>query len=83
MQATLFALALLPPPAAFALVLVGKGGAGAGLAADADETLLVQRIKGHVEHADIVPDVLRAPVGQRVELGQAAALAGETLVVFH
>src|SRR4029450_4618478 len=71
-QAALALLAALPPPAPGALVLAGTGRAGAGRAADRGVALLVQRVHGQAVGADIGPDLLAAPVGQRVELDHAA-----------
>src|SRR5689334_9966435 len=69
-EAALLEGGFLPPPAALALVLAGMDGTRAGLAADGDEAAVVERVVGHVVLADVGPDLLRGPVGQRVELEQ-------------
>src|SRR5687767_13758338 len=65
-QAAFFLGAVLPPPAAFALVLAGKDRARARLAADRYEAALVQRVVGDVVLADVGPRAGRAPVGERI-----------------
>jgi hypothetical protein len=74
-QPALLGGGILPPPAALALVLVGQHGLGAGLAADGDEPLRVQLVDRHLLHAQEVPHLRAADVGQRVVLDQAAGAA--------
>src|SRR5207302_9627774 len=63
---------LLPPPTAGARVLVGCNGARAGLAADAGVAAIVERVVWHVVLADVAPHVVVGPVGERVQLDDAA-----------
>ena len=65
-------------------MLAGQDGLGAGFAADRDEAALVQRVYRQAERPDGVPDVLRAGVGQWIELHQrGTALAPEGRVELH
>src|SRR3546814_408647 len=77
MQPAFLVSGFLPPPASFALVLIGQYRAGAGLAADADETALVQAVVGDFQHADVAPDFLAGHLRQRVELVQRVVRCGE------
>ena len=62
----------LPPPAAGARIVAGTGGAGAGRAADAGESLVVERVVGHVVSLQVLPDLSLAPARQGIELHDAA-----------
>jgi hypothetical protein len=62
----------LPPPAPGALVLAGAGRPGAGGAADRGVALLVQRVDGQAVGPHVGPDLVAGPVGERVELDDAA-----------
>ena len=55
-------------------MLIRAGRARAGLAADTGKALIVQGVIRHVEHADVVPDLLRGPVRQRVKLQKRLVL---------
>ena len=61
----------LPPPAAGADVLARLDGARAGRAADGGISAVVQRVVRHVVGAEVRPDVVGAPVGERIELRDA------------
>src|SRR5690554_1394947 len=82
-QATFFFRFIFPPPATLALVLTGINRPGAGLAANGNKTALVQRVIGHFIGADIVPHLLRAPIGQRIKLGQSGARTSKVPVVLN
>src|SRR5829696_917771 len=71
-QAALAVLVGLPPPAPGPLVLPGPGRAGAGGAADRGVALGVQRAHRQAVAAHVRPDLLAGPVGERVELEDAA-----------
>jgi hypothetical protein len=71
-QAALAGRVGLPPPAAGPLVLAGAGRAGAGRAADRGVAALVQRVHRQAVAAHVGPDLLAGPVGERVELEDAA-----------
>src|SRR6266850_483280 len=58
----------LPPPAPGANVFARDGGAGAGRAADGTVALVVQRVVGHLEGADVFPYLALAPVGKWIDL---------------
>ena len=64
----------LPPPAAGARVLARARRAGAGRAADRRVPLGVERVAGHVVLADVVPDLLDRPLGERVQLDEPAVV---------
>src|SRR3569832_2469075 len=72
-QPALLALRVLPPPAAGADVFADGDGARAGCAADAGIELIVQFVVRHIEVADIRPDVVIAPLDERIEFLQAVA----------
>src|SRR6266508_6213390 len=61
-------------PAASAGVLARCRLPGAVGAADRGIALIVERVVGDVVLADVVPDLLLRPVGERVEFPQAEAL---------
>ena len=65
MQPALALGRFLPPPAAGALVLAGTHGARARLAADRDETLVVQGVVRHAVVAKVFPDLGERRVEQR------------------
>src|SRR5204862_6683032 len=71
-EAALLLGGVLPPPAALALRLAGRDRAGAGGAADRDEAALVERADRRRALAQVGPQLLVAPAGQRVELDQRA-----------
>src|SRR5690554_3488803 len=83
MQAAFLVGGFFPPPAAFALVLAWQYRAGAGLATDADKALFVQAVVGGFRHADVVPDLFRAPVRQWVELHQRFIIGRERRIDLH
>src|SRR5215204_602546 len=66
--------ALLPPPAAGALLGTGVHGSGAGVTADRLVALVVQRVAWDVVRADVLPDLFLGPVRQRVDLDQATVV---------
>src|SRR4029077_20300249 len=61
-----------PPPAAGAGGLAGRDGARAGGAADRRVPLCIQRMHGDLVVAEVVPDLLLRPLGERVELEETA-----------
>src|SRR5215207_5483054 len=61
-------------PAAGAPVLALPDGAGAGYTADRGEPAVVQRVVGDVVGVEVADHVLVAPVGERLDLHDAAAL---------
>src|SRR5258706_12474623 len=71
MQPALLVLGLLPPPAPRANVLARLDSARAGRAADARVAEGVQCVRRHVVAPDVAPDLVLAPVGHRIELGEA------------
>src|SRR5882724_9292789 len=71
MQAALARLAALPPPAARTLVIAGLHGAGAGCAADAGETLVMQRVVRQSLAANVLPNFFFGPLEQRTDFVQA------------
>src|SRR5690554_4457701 len=83
MQAAFLMGGLFPPPAALPLVLPRQDCPGAGGAADADKPAFVKLIVGYVKHADIVPNLLRCPVGQGIELDQLPLCSGIAFVDLH
>src|SRR6266705_1181922 len=69
--------ALMPPPSRIwsapgARVLSRDRRPGAGRAADGTVALVVERVVGHLEGADVLPYLVLAPVGERIELDDAA-----------
>jgi len=72
MQAAFLGRVVLPPPAPGPLGLAGTDGTGAGLAADRDETPLVQRVERDAVLAGEGQSLVARPVEQRVELDQVA-----------
>ncbi len=72
MQAALFLLVLLPPPAAGALALAGLERARAGRAADGEKAHGVQLIDGHAERLGRGDDALARVIGERIELDELA-----------
>jgi len=64
-------LGRFPPPAAGAKILARFDRASAGSAADGRVTAVMERIVRHVMGANVGPDVLGAPIGERVEFGEA------------
>src|SRR5205814_2356908 len=68
MDAALLGRARLPPPAAGARLLARRDGARAGSAADRGVSALIQRVRGNVVLAHVVPDLFLGPLCQRVEL---------------
>ncbi|CAK7255183.1 exported protein of unknown function [Shinella sp. WSC3-e] len=72
MQAAFALLVVLPPPAAGALGLAGLDGARTGFAADRGIAAPVHRVHRNRIVGDIGLDALDVPVGQRIDLDQAA-----------
>src|SRR2546426_10802966 len=66
-QPALLGFLVFPPPAAGAEVFADGDRAGARRTADARHELVVQRVVGHVVAGDVVPDVVPAPVGERID----------------
>src|SRR5437867_684347 len=62
----------LPPPAPGAPVLSRDRRPGAGRAADGTVALVVERVVGHLAGADVLPHLVLGPVGERIELDDAA-----------
>jgi len=60
-----------PPPAPGANVFAGPYRTGAGIATDRRIAAVVQCVVGHFALADIGPDLLLAPIRQRIEFHQA------------
>src|SRR5262249_12037790 len=58
----------LPPPAAVAAALTWRERARAGRAANRGIAPVVQRVVGNAPLADVVPDLVLGPLGERVEL---------------
>jgi hypothetical protein len=65
-QAAFFFTVVFPPPSSGPEVLAGTDGTGAGGAADADESLIVQRVIGNIVPVDVIPDPGGIPVQERV-----------------
>jgi len=61
-------------------MLMGQGGAGAWFATDAAKTLPVEFIVGNIEGFDVIPDLSRIPIGQRVEFDQTASAPREGMI---
>src|SRR5690606_1120223 len=80
-QPTLLAAVAFPPPATVALVLSRQDRAGARLAPDAHEAAVVQRVVGHLERPDRVPDVGAGAGRQRVPLEHGATVEAEVGLV--
>src|SRR5579862_8491779 len=60
-----------PPPAPGARILARDHGPRAGRAADRAVALVMERVVGHLEKADIAPDVVLGPLGERIEFCDA------------
>src|SRR5947207_1275487 len=73
-DAALLGRVRLPPPAAVARRLARPDRARARRAADRGVAALVQRMRGHVVGAGVVPDLLLRPLGERVELHDRAVV---------
>src|SRR6266849_3473160 len=73
-QAAFLVLGRFPPPAAGAHVLAGLDGARAGRTADRWIALRVQRIHRQGMLARVLPGLRLGPVGERIELDEAAVL---------
>jgi hypothetical protein len=71
MYTTLFLVALFPPPSSGSDVFSGPSGARAWSTADASISAIVQLVVRESVGADIVPDGLLGPVGERIELQDA------------
>nr|GFB50266.1 hypothetical protein [Tanacetum cinerariifolium] len=82
MQPAFLLRGFFPPPTAFTLMLVGQNRAGAGFAANADKAALVQRVVRQFKHADVIPHVRAAHLGQRVEFVEWAFRRRECTVDF-
>src|SRR5215813_6334451 len=72
MHATLFWGSFFPPPASRAMVFPWLHGAGAGGTADAGVTTIIKRVVRHIVRTDVVPHLVLSPIGQRVDLDDAA-----------
>ncbi len=64
----------LPPPAAGAFVLAGEDGACAGGAADRREAVVEELVVRDLVLVDVGPHAVEGPVGERVELHDAAVI---------
>src|SRR3982074_3315242 len=64
-------LTVFPPPAAGALVFVRERGPRAGRAPYGAIALLIKAVVRNFARAQVCPDVLRAPVRERIELEHA------------
>ena len=73
MQAAFLGFGIFPPPASGAHVFSDGNRARAGRAADARVELVVEGVVRNLVEADVGPDFLFGPVGQRVELDEAVA----------
>src|SRR5690242_3037076 len=69
-QSALFGGRIFPPPSSRANMFAGRHGARAGRAADARIALVVQPVVGHGVGVEVGPDLLLAPVGERIEFFQ-------------
>ena len=74
MQAALLVLGALPPPAPGADVLARLDGARAGRAADRRIAAVMQRVVGHIVRTQVTPDLVVAPVSERIVLRQRVRL---------
>src|SRR5580704_11106166 len=61
---------LEPGPASRSRVFAGLDASGAVRAADTRIPAIVQRIIGESVFVDVAPDLLRGPIGERVDLDQ-------------
>ncbi len=64
-------------------MLAGANWAGAGFASNRDKAPVVECIIGYLVGPYILPNLLRAPVGERVEFGEGVVFASEDLVVLN
>src|SRR5262245_14726291 len=76
-HATLVRGTLFPPPASSAMVLPRLHRTSAGRAADAGVTQIIERMVRHVVRTDIIPHLIFSPVGQGVDLHNAAMVMVE------
>src|ERR1700682_6383115 len=67
-QRAFLVIRAFPPPAARTNVLTRKDRARARRATDAGITAIVQRVVGNCVIANVGPDLVLAPIGQRIEL---------------
>src|SRR5581483_5225852 len=74
MDAALFLLLVFPPPASGARVFAGLHGARARRAADRDEAAGMQRIDRDIVGGDVGGQLLRGPIGHRIDLDQRMRL---------
>src|ERR1700682_1534089 len=68
MQPAFLVIRAFPPPATRTNVLTRKDRARARRATDAGITAIVQRVVGNCVIANVGPDLVLAPIGQRIEL---------------
>src|ERR1700719_4442785 len=68
MQSAFLVVRTFPPPAPCANVLTRKDRARARRATDAGVTAIVQRVVWNRVIANVGPDLVLAPIGQRIEL---------------
>src|ERR1051325_10590259 len=73
-DAALLRRVLLPPPAAGPRGLAGRHGARARRAADRRVAAVVQRGVGQLALADVLPDLVLRPLGERVQLDDGAVV---------
>ena len=71
MQPALLRFLVFPPPAPGAEIFADCDRARARRAADARHELVVQEVERHIVRRDVVPHVVPAPVGERIDLGAA------------
>ena len=67
MEAALFLIGLLPPPAAGADVFTGLYRAGAGLAANGGIATIMECVVRHSVATEVMPDIIFRPIGERIE----------------
>src|SRR5207344_2655469 len=61
----------LPPPASAPGILARSNGTRARRAADARIAAIVERVVRHVVRAHVAPDLVRRPIGERIEFRQS------------
>src|SRR5262245_29103726 len=83
MDATFLHGVLFPPPAPCPCIIPRLCRACAGSTANAGIALLIQPMDGHVVGVDIVPDLCRRPVTERIEFRQAAMFGVQLYLVDH
>src|SRR5262245_13547649 len=72
-----FGGSFFPPPASCAMVFPWLHGAGAGSTADAGVATIIKRVVRHIVCTDVVPHLVLSPIGQGVNLDDAAMVMVE------